>query len=497
MSSGRHPRALQFTVLICITALAATSSSAAPAQEESPGGVIVAAMRALLEDLTPQQIRYGRTALQDPERYVWNYRATVRVGLPLFELDSNDRERLWELLETTLGARGADQVRDVIALERHVYETTQDESRDPDWYFLTLFNMPDMRGGWGWRFEGHHISLNLTLLDGAVVGTTPMFLGSEPARREGTVGRAAVQPLAREAAAGRALIEALDSDQRRRAVFAAEPPDDIITQTDRRAVRPSLLGIRYAELTSEQQALMRALIESYAGRLQPALAAAEFAAIQQAGLDEVRFGWAGPLSPGAAHYYRVHGRDFLIEYGHVNGDPAHVHSVWRKFDDDFARRTLRDYAATRTTVADATLSAVSPGPDAQPAEARPAAAQPAAADRTVRALELVGEEVGANGCDATATVVSRRRLAGSDPLPRNIMRSPDLEILTLRINSSRPREGLENLCQEGDKIDAISPRHPDRSLIGKSISVTLELVGDGRVSVWRATRIRTQPPAQH
>ena len=410
------------------------------------------------------------------------------MGLPLFALDDANRDRLWALLESALSAHGARQARDIIALERHVFETLDDESRDPDWYFLTLFNMPRMRGGWAWRFEGHHISINLTLLNGQVVGTTPLFLGAEPIRREDASGRVLIEPLTREAATGRALLESLDAGQQRRAVFAAQPPDDIITQTDRRAMRPSMLGIRYADLNTEQQALMRTLIMSYASRLKPALAESEFAAIEQAGLDDVRFGWAGPVTEGAAHYYRVHGRDFLIEYGHVDGNPEHVHSVWRKFDDDFARKTLREFAATTTTVADATLS------PASPASEQRAAASPAAttAAPPVRALELIAAEVEANGCDATATVVTRRALAASDKLPRNVMRSPDLEILTLRISSSQSREGAENLCQEGDQIDALSPRHPDRSLIGKNISVTLELVGDARVSVWRATRIQAQ-----
>ena len=110
----------------------------------------------------------------------------------------------------------------------------------------------------------------------------------------------------------------------------------------------------------------------------------------------------------------------------------------------------------------------------------------------MRTLELIAAAVGANGCDATATVVSRRRLAASDKLPRNIMSSPDLEILTLRIEASEPLEGLENLCQQGEEIDALSPRHPDGSLLGKTIGVTLELIGDARVSVWRATRIRAE-----
>jgi len=488
---GAH---LAFAASCSAVFLAAAVSTAAPAQADGPGSEIAAAMESLLDELAPALVRHGVTALGDPERYIWNYQVAGRVGLPLFEMDTDDRERLWALLESAMGSQGARQARDIIAIERHVFETTDDESRDPDWYFLTLFNLPTMQGGWGWRFEGHHISVNFTLLEGKVVGTTPLFLGTEPARRAATSTRAEIQPLAREAAAGRTLLESLDADQRRRAVFASEPPDDIITQTDRRAMRPIVLGIRYADLNPEQKALMRTLIEGYAARLRPSLAAIEVAAIEQAGLDEVRFGWAGPVTPGAAHYYRVHGRDFLIEYGHVGGDPEHVHSVWRKFDDDFARRDLRDFLATRTAVADATLSPTSPVPDEQRTDTPPAAAP---REAPVPALKLVAAAVDANGCEATATVVSRRRLASSDNLPRNVMRTPDLEILTLRIDSSQPREGVENLCEVGDKVDALSPRHPDRSLVGKSISVTLELVGDARVSVWRATRIRTSSPAPH
>jgi hypothetical protein len=488
---GKNQLSLLVLALFCSTAFAAAVSIAAPAQEEGTGSKIITAMETLLDGLRPALVRHSATALEDPERYRWNYQVAGRVGLPMFELDTTERERLWALLESALGSQGAGQARDIIALERYVFETTEDASRDPDWYFLTLFEMPRTQGAWAWRFEGHHISVNFTLLDGEVVGTTPLFFGTEPLRRQGTSSRAEVQPLARQAAAGRALLESLDPDQRRRAVFAAEPPDDIITQTDRRAMRPSLLGIRYAELTSEQQALMRALIESYADRLQPSLAASEFAAIEQAGLDEVRLGWAGPVTPGAAHYYRVHGRNFLIEYGHVDGDPEHVHSVWRKFDDDFARRTLRDFAASNPAIVNTTPSPPSPTPDPQRPDSPPAPTLPAA---PVRTLELIAAAVEANGCYATATVVSRRRLAASDKLPRNIMPSPDLEILTLRIEASESREGLENLCQQGDEIDALSPRHPDGSLLGKTIGVTLELVGDARVSVWRATRIRTNEP---
>jgi hypothetical protein len=436
---------------------------------------MAAAVHALWAELTPATVDYGTAMFRDPLRVVWDYNQANRSGMPLFALESADRERLWSLLEVALGGDGLRRVRDVIALERYVFETTRDETRDPDWYLLEVFGPPGDAGNWGWSFEGHHVSLNFTIRDGHVIGTTPAFLGSQPATL--STGTREIEPLAVSAAAGRALLDALDASQRRRAVFASEPPDDILTLHDSRAFRPNLLGVRYGDLSGAQQRLMDALIASYANRFSAELAETEIAAIAARGLDDVRFGWAGPGSPGAAYYYRVQGPEFLIEYGHVDGELDHVHSVWRKFDDDFGRRVLRDAAPTTTTLAPSTPT---------PASAEETAAAAAAAHEK---LELLDEAVGANGCQAVAEVLNRRPLLAGEELPRNFYRSDDLEVMRLRVTATTDTDALENLCVVGDEIDAISPRHPSR-LTGAEVALELELTSDGQVSVWRASRIR-------
>ena len=480
-------------VILAVT-LAAGTVTLALAQEggESPVGQavdattpaqrIAAAIREVFQALPPERADYGTAMFTDPKRYVWDYRPATRSGLPLFALESDDRDRLWHLLDTTLGESGAATARKVMDHERRLYETTRDESRDPEWYFLAMFGIPEDTGQWGFRFEGNHLSVNLTVSEGEVIGTTPLFMGAQPA--SASPGRAASEgPLSNVARAGRTLLEALTDQQRRRAVFSATPPDDILTGSSDRASRTVMLGIRYAELDEAQRGLLLDLIRSYAGRWEPDLAAAEVEALEAAGLDEVRFGWAGPTTPQAAFYYRVQGRDFIIEYGHVDGDLDHVHSVWRKFDDDFGRRALQEVRRQTTTMA----------PLGAPAGRAPATTEEteAAAAEAVRKLALVGEEVPPNACLALVEITDRRPLLPSDPLPRTVQRDVDLEVLTLRVIESTDQPDLENRCEVDAEVDAISPQHPSR-LIGRTARLYLELVGDTRGSVWQASRIQLQ-----
>jgi len=188
--------------------------------------------------------------------------------------------------------------------------------------------------------------------------------------------------------------------ERRRVVFASTPPDEIITADDARALRPPLLGIRHDEMNTEQQVLLRELIETFARRFAPQLAEARMAAVEAGGLAEVRFGWAGSGTPESPYYFRIHGPGFVIEQGTFEGDPDHQHSVWRSFDDDFGREDLR---ATTPRTANATLTQAPPETD-------PALEAAAAAAR--RKIEVLRTEVPANGCHATVEVLLSGMRAG-------------------------------------------------------------------------------------
>src|SRR4030095_156292 len=101
--------------------------------------------------------------------------------------------------------------------------------RDPENYSVSVFGAPDSPGApWGWRLEGHHLSLNFTLVPGKPVAVTPAFFGANPAEvRSGSLK--GLRTLAREQDLGRALAQGMDAAQRRRMTISAQSLGDIVS----------------------------------------------------------------------------------------------------------------------------------------------------------------------------------------------------------------------------------------------------------------------------
>jgi hypothetical protein len=59
--------------------------------------------------------------------------------------------------------------------------------------------------------------------------------------------------------------------------------------------------------------------------------------IQNAGLDQLWFGWAGDTEQGIGHphYYRIHGPTIIIEYDNTQNNGNHIHTVVRDLKNDF------------------------------------------------------------------------------------------------------------------------------------------------------------------
>lgn len=306
------------------------------------------AAKVLLASLSEDQKARVVRALTDKERELWHFVPRpfegegMRIGLAQKDMRPDQRHLAHALLSTGLSHRGYTTALEIMSLEQVLWELeNQAPKRDTQMYYLSIFGEPGSKS-WGWRFEGHHLSLNFTVADGKVVAETPNFFASNPGEvREGP--RAGLRVLAGEEDVARALVKSLDDGQKARAILGTTAPDDILTANQPKVDPLENVGIPFAELKAEQQKGLKELIDVYVHRVRPDVAADELAAIEKAGLDKIVFAWFGGIEKNEPHYYRVQGPTFLLEYANTQNGANHVHSVWRDFTGDFGRDLLREH----------------------------------------------------------------------------------------------------------------------------------------------------------
>lgn len=275
----------------------------------------------------------------DEIRKRWTYLPGERAGGRLADMDRSEATETYRLLSSGLSEAAFTKACAVIALEdvldRHEGHTHGRHSGD---YWLAVFGDPDGDGPWGWRFEGHHVSVNKTFVGGAAAHT-PLFLGANPARVERD-GVAISAPLEEEEVLGFRLVHALSGRERAAALLEGDVPDDIVTKDSSR-VDPSLSpeGVRLGDLAGEAAAAARALVDLYRTRVPdpPALIGD--------GAD-IRFTWAGSTERGGPHYYRLHGPRFLVELDNTQNGANHIHTVWRDPEGDFGDDLLAEHYRT-------------------------------------------------------------------------------------------------------------------------------------------------------
>jgi Spy/CpxP family protein refolding chaperone len=325
--------------------LLAALLAAGRAAAHEPAADMAAAATAWLGALTPEQRGKATFGFKHDERLNWHFIPRDRKGLAWGELTPAQQHLAHALLASGLGHRGLVKASTIMSLETVLREIEQGSGpvRDPVRYYFTVFGEPAPAGTWGWRLEGHHLSVNFTIVKGHVAGT-PSFLGANPA----TVKAGPLQglrALGPEEDLARALVKSLTPEQRRLAVIADKAPADIFTAAEKKVGPLEDRGVRAGDLTEPQRQQLRALIEEYVRRVRPELADADLKAIAAAGPENIRFAWMGGLEPGEGHYYRVQGATFLLEYDNVQNNNNHIHAVWRSFDGDFGEDLLRKHHA--------------------------------------------------------------------------------------------------------------------------------------------------------
>ncbi|MEU8403697.1 DUF3500 domain-containing protein [Nonomuraea sp. NPDC048892] len=321
------------------------------------------------------------------ERTRWFYTPTDHGGLTFHQQRPAQHRLVMRLVASGLSEAGYNTVATVLGLENVLDRVEgfsvnwgRERTRDPGMYYLRVFGEPGGSRPWGWRFGGHHVSLNYLVADGRVAATTPCFLGADPAASP-LLGGATLRPLGAAEDLARELVRSLGPELAGRAVLLPRAPDDIVSgntaRIDDRVVRrselwrpgpytpdraeqtatglpdadrqalaliPSPKGVPGAELDATQREVLRALLGTYLDRVPDGVSPLP-RYDEPAALDAVYLAWAGSTTAGEPHYYRLQGPRLLVEWTNVQRGGNHAHAVWRDPETDFGGDVLAAHHA--------------------------------------------------------------------------------------------------------------------------------------------------------
>jgi hypothetical protein len=290
------------------------------------------AAKHLLAALDDDQLALAALPFSDDAARRWvEYRPHPRPGASLSSFGEPARKAAHRLLATGLSEHAYAQTMAIMALEE-VLDRREGwrRGRHSNDYWVAVFGDPARDDRWSWRFEGHHVSVTMTVVDGEV-WPAPVFLGANP-HRVNYRDRTVLAPLSLEEEMGLALLAAMGPAGRAEAIVADEAPYDVRSGTAATSSVIEPLGVHSGRMGAEARALLDDLLRLYLDRLPAAIA-----------IDpgpQLHFAWEGPPLPGRRHYYRIQGDDLLIEYDNTTEDGNHAHTVLRRPGSDFGDDVL-------------------------------------------------------------------------------------------------------------------------------------------------------------
>jgi Protein of unknown function (DUF3500) len=285
-------------------------------------------------------------SLDDTERFNWAFVPLARKGPTFHDFNDQQKTAALELLRASLSVSGYQKASAIMSNENTLREIEGLEVgstyRDPLNYHFTIFGTPSKDKAWGWRFEGHHVSINFAFNKNELVSSTPSFFGANPGivQRGAEKGR---EILKLETDLGYSLVQSLNEDQLKAARFSTTALPEIVSSNNRKATSLSPEGIRFTALNENQKKIFNQLLEVFVKNYEFGFSKKLMEKIQKAGIDNLSFAWAGSLTPGEGHYYRIQGPMLLIEYDNTQTNANHVHTAVRDLTNDFAEDILREH----------------------------------------------------------------------------------------------------------------------------------------------------------
>ena len=338
---------LATVVLAGVVGVACISQEA----DSGAGTEMVKAADKFVTALDADQKKKALFGFDDAERFNWNFvpmqdkdRKPTRKGLRLQEMSAEQKDLARALLKTGTSATGYTQATTIMSLESILNDLEKGGAavRSPEWYFVTIFGKPSKSEKWGWRIEGHHLSLNFVVDKGKLVSSTPFFFGANPADVKAG-DKKGLRVLKEAEVYAQDLFAALDEDQQK--IARQDKQFKEIEQKGKTAEVTDPVGLPAAKMSDKQKEILMKLLLSYAGRMPADVASTEMSRIKAAGIDKVHFAFVREdKKDGKPYTYRVQGPTFVIMFLNVQADSArnpanHIHSVWRSLKSDFGLET--------------------------------------------------------------------------------------------------------------------------------------------------------------
>lgn len=334
-----------FFLLLVSSCVSRKDSSDTPKVTVIAESEVVIAAKAFLASLNDFERQTAFIPFEEAERVNWNFVPMNRKGLTLRVMNNEQRQLAQQILQACLSKEGLRKAEAIRGLEQVLTEiegrTADNDYRNSKLYYVAIFGEPSETEPWGWRFEGHHLSLNYTFAD-KTLAVTPFFMGTNPAEIKSGPQKGK-RVLAAEEDQGRALVSSLNTEQFEKALISEKAYPEIITRNERKVSLEKYEGLPYSELTAAQQKMLIDLIQLYLNNAKPSVAQRYWQGVQEAGIEKLHFAWAGDIEKDQKHYYRVHSPSLLIEYDNTQNGGNHVHAVCRNPNDDFGDDLLQQH----------------------------------------------------------------------------------------------------------------------------------------------------------
>jgi len=318
----------------------------------------------LIDSLTPLQKKRAMLDYGDTGRIKWNNLPVglrARAGISIGSLSDNQRRLVHRMLSASLSSQGYLKTTSIMHLDnllnmyidtlysrKEIDDNALKFLRDLKWshqnYYLAFFGDPQKDTDWGYKLEGHHLSLNFTF-HGDKLSVTPMFVGTDPAEYP-TSEYAGWRVLAYEEDYGIKLLSSFSPAQKQKAVKSTEVPGDIITAAESGKRLVDYWGIKGNALNKKQQELLEKIIREFVYNLEYDKAITEYTKIIKAGVQNIYFGWIGENDETKPHYYILNGPTFIIEFdnnGGPRGSANHIHAIWREKGNEYGEDVLKKH----------------------------------------------------------------------------------------------------------------------------------------------------------